>query len=108
MPEIYHNEKFLSDIKEKCFNSCFVEHCTPLVNIMKLPSVLTVYTDSLLESFHFSADHVGDLIKKLDLSKSHGHEMIRICFLKLCGDSILKPMEIIFKNYLKEGIFPDG
>ena len=25
--------------------------------------------------------------------------------LKLCGDSIWKPLEIIFKNYLKEGIF---
>ena len=27
--------------------------------------------------------------------------------LKLCGDSIWKPLEIIFNNCLKEGIFPD-
>ena len=63
----------------------------------KLRSVLTVHTESLLESFHFSADHIGD-IKKLDPSKAHGHDMIRIRMLKLCGDSILKPLEIIFKN----------
>ena len=33
--------------------------------------------------------------------------MICIYLLKLRGDYILKPIEIIFKNYLKEGIFPD-
>ena len=27
--------------------------------------------------------------------------------LKLCGYSTWKPLEIIFKNSLKEGIFPD-
>ena len=27
--------------------------------------------------------------------------------LKLCRDSIWKPLEIIFKNSLKEGVFPD-
>ena len=33
--------------------------------------------------------------------------MISIRMLKLCGDSIWKPLEIIFKNCLKEGIFPN-
>ena len=33
--------------------------------------------------------------------------MISIRMLKLCGDSIWKLLEIIFKNFLKEGIFPD-
>ena len=52
----------------KCdlFNSYFPEQCTPLVNNSKLPSVLTVHTESLLESFYFSVDHIGDIIKKLD------------------------------------------
>ena len=83
--------------------------CTPLINDSKLPSVFTVYTESLLESFHFSPDQIGDIVKKLDPNKAHGHGMISIHMLKLCGDSIWKPleMEIIFKNCLKEGIFPD-
>ena len=109
IPPIYHNDKFVSDIKKKCdlFNSYFADQCTPLVNDSKLPSVLTVHTESLLESFHFSADHIGDIIKKLDPNKAHGHDMISIRMLKLCGDSIWKPLEIIFKNCLKEGIFPN-
>ena len=32
--------------------------------------------------------------------------MISIRMLKLCGDSIWKLLEIIFKNFLKEGIYP--
>ena len=100
IPPIYHNGKFVSDIKKKCdlFNSYFAEQCTPLVNNSKLLSVLTVPTESLLESFYFSADHMGDIIKKLDPNKAHGHDMITIHMLKLCGDSIWKPLEIIFKN----------
>ena len=101
---IYHNDKFISDIKKKCdlFNSYFADQCTPLVNDSKLPSVLTVHTESLLESFHFSADHIGDIIRKLHPNKAHGHDMISIRMLKLCGDSIWKPLQIIFKNCLKE------
>ena len=109
IPPIYHNDKFVSDIKKKCdhFNSCFADQCTLLVNDSKLPSVLTVHTESLLESFHFSTDHIGDTIKKLDRNKAHEHDMISIRMLKLCGDSIWKPLEIIFKNCLKVGIFPN-
>ena len=33
--------------------------------------------------------------------------MISIHTLKLCGDFIWKPLEIIFKNCLKEDVFPD-
>ena len=109
IPPIYHNDKFVSDIKKKCnlFNSYFADQCTPLVNDSKLSSVLRVPTESLLESFHFSADHIGDFIRKLDSNRAHGYDMISIRMLKLCGDSIWKPPKIIFKNCLKEGIFPN-
>ena len=109
IPPIYHNDKFVSDIKKKCdlFNSYFADQCTPLVNDSKLPSVLTVHTESVLESFHFSADHIRDIIKKLDPNKALRHDMISIRMLKICGNSIWKPLEIIFKNCLKEGTFPN-
>ena len=106
---IYHNDKFLSDIKKKCdlLNSYFLDQCTPLVNDIEVPPVLTVRTESVLESFYFSADHIGDIIKKLDPNKDHGHDMISIRMLKLCGNSVRKPPKIIFKNCTKEGIFPN-
>ena len=63
IPAIYSNDKFVADMKKKCdfFNSYFAEQCTPLVNDSKLPSILTVHAESLLESFHFSADRIEDL-----------------------------------------------
>ena len=106
---VYHNDEFVSDIKKKCdlFNSYFAEQCTPLVNNRKLPSVLTVLTKSLLDSFHFSANQIGYIIGKLNPNKAYRHEMISIHILKLYGNSIRKPLEIIFENCLKEGIFRD-
>ena len=47
------------------------------------------------------------MIKKLDPDKAYEHDMVSIRNLKLCEDSIWKPLEIISKNCLKEGIFPD-
>ena len=84
IPSIYRSVKLVSDIKKKCdlFNSYFEEQCTAVVNDSKLPSVLTVHTESLLESFYFSADHIRD-IKKLDPNKAHGYDMMSIRMLKL-------------------------
>ena len=84
-------------------NSNFTEQCTPLVKNNKLSIFSTVYT----ELSYFSADHIGDIIKKPDPSKAHGDDMISIRVLKACGDSIREPLKIISENCLKDGIFPD-
>ena len=84
-----------------------MEQYTPLVNDSHIQFVLILNTQPLLESFQFSADHVGDIIKKLDLSKAHRRGMISTRMLKLCGNSTWRPLQIIFKKCLKEGILPD-
>ena len=40
------------------------------------------------------------------MNKIRGNDMIIICMLKLCGDSICQPLEIIFKTYLGNCRFP--
>ena len=106
---ICHNDKFVSDIKTKCdlFDSYFADQCTPLINTSKLLSALTLHTQLLIESFHFFADHVAEIIKKLNPKKTHRHDMISIHILKLCGDVIWTTWEIFFKNCLEESIFSD-
>ena len=42
----------------------------------------------------------------IDLELGHGHDMISIRMIKLCGDSIYKPLEMIFKSCLNQGIIP--
>ena len=77
------------------------------MNTSKLLSALTVHTESLIESFHFFADHVGEIIKKLNPNKAPEHNLTSIGILKVYGGSIWKTWEIIFKNCLKESTFSD-
>ena len=50
--------------------------------------------------------YIYKIIKNLDPNKAHGHDMISIRMIKLCGISIFKPLEIIFQNCLSSGKFP--
>ena len=43
--------------------------------------------------------------KSLNPNKAHGHGNISICMLKICGDTICKPVEQIFKQALTTGVF---
>ena len=73
VPPLYHNSKFMSEIKEKCelFNSYFAGQCTPLDNNSQLPTRFTTHIDSVLTAVDFSVEHVSNIIKKLDPNKAH-------------------------------------
>ena len=45
-------------------------------------------------------------IKNLDPNEAHGHDMISVCMLKTCGESILKPLELIFTSCIESEKFP--
>ena len=45
-------------------------------------------------------------MKNLDPSKAHRHDMISICMVKIFGESILKPLELIFKSGIESGKLP--
>ena len=47
------------------------------------------------------------MIQNLDPNKAHGHDQISIRMLKLCSNSICKPLEIIFNRCLETGTFPN-
>ena len=46
------------------------------------------------------------IIQNLNPNKAHSHDKISIGMLKLCRDSLCRPLELIFKDYLANGIFP--
>ena len=41
--------------------------------------------------------------KNLNPNEAHVHDMISICMLKICGESILKPWELIFESCIESG-----
>ena len=45
-------------------------------------------------------------MRNLNLNKAHGFDMTSISMLKIYGDSILKPLELIFNSSIEYGQFP--
>ena len=105
---MFHENKFVTDFKEKAelFNAFFAKQCSLIKNSSKLPSHLHYLTDNRLSSVSFSQDDIAKIIQNLDPNKAHGHDNISIRMLKICGSSIYKPLEMIFKQCIETGVFP--
>ena len=103
-----HENKFVIDFKEKAkpFNAFFAKQCSLIKNSSKFPSHLHYLTDNRLSSISFSQDDIAKIIQNVDPNKAHGHNNIRIHMLKICGCSICKPPEMIFKQCIETGLFP--
>ena len=108
IPPLFHKNKFIADFKEKAelFNHFLVYQCSLLSNNSVLPTNLPQLTSKCLDSIHFSISDIAKIISRLDPNKAHGHDMLSIRMIKLCGNSIYKPLLIIFKDCLNEGKFP--
>ena len=55
----------------------------------------------------FTEQDIRKVIENSGLNKAHGHDMISIQMLKVCGKSIVKPLQIIYKQSLEKGCFSD-
>ena len=107
IPPIYHNNNYITDFKEKAqiFNNFFAKQCTLVENSSKLPTNSFKRTNNLLSTFSFTKDDIAKIIKSLNPNKAHGFEMISIRMIKICGESILKPLNLIVKSCLQNWKF---
>ena len=71
-----------------------------------LSSELKLLTKHTLTFCDFSETDILPIINSQDSNKAHGHDMISIRMLKLCGEAICRPLNIIFKTCLNTGKFP--
>ena len=108
IPLIFHDNKFITDFREKAelFNSFFANQCSLITNTSVLPTNCESLTDKSLSNISFTDNDIGKIIKCLDPNKAHGHDMISTCMLKICRDSIYKPLRLIFRASLDRGTFP--
>ena len=79
---------------------------TILQNSSKLPTNLAPRTDQSLTSVHFSQDDILKIIQNLNPNKAHGPDKISIRMIKICGKSLCKPLEMIFKPCIIKGEYP--
>ena len=63
-------------------------------------------TRESLTTIDFSNNDILKIIRNLDPNKAHGHDMISIRMVKICDDSICKPLKLIFQSCLESGKFP--
>ena len=108
IPPIYHNKNYITDFKENAqiFNNFFAQQCTLVENSSKLTIDSFKRANNLLSTISFTKDDIAKIIKNVNPNKAHGFDMISIRTLKICGDSILKPLELIFKSCIESGKFP--
>ena len=67
-----------------------------------MPNNLAKITNKSLDTVNFSTDDISKIINNLDPNKAHVHDMLSIRMMKLCGNSICKPLSIIFSDCIKE------
>ena len=108
IPPLLHNGKFIMDFKEKAelINDFFTMQCSLVNNNSELPSLLTKKMCKLLYTVEFSTNDTLKIIRNLNPNKAHGHDMISIPMLKICDESICKPLTIIFRSCLENAKFP--
>ena len=90
------------------FNSYFAVQCTALVNNAQFPTRITTHSESVLTSIDFFFERFSNIMKQLYPNKAHGHDNVSVRIMKLCQDSINKPLETILRKCFNERIFPNG
>ena len=105
---LYNKNRYITKYKDKTelFNNFFANQCSLIKTFSVLPSVLLKETENVISSINFSLDDIAKIIQKLDPNKAHGHDMISIRMLKICGNSVYRPLQLIFRSCIENGKLP--
>ena len=109
IPPLFHQGKYVTDFKKKAelFNSFFAKQCSIIQNSSKLPLTLSKKTEKSISSITFNCNNIATIIRSLDPKKALGYDIISIRMLKICDESIRKPLQLIFQSCIKHGKFPN-
>ena len=110
IPSLFHENKLVTDFREKAdiFNSFFARQYSLINSDSSLPSETIKKTDNSLYSVSFSAEDILQIINNLDSNKAHGNDEISIRMLKICGSSVCRPLQFIYKSCLGKANFHRG
>ena len=108
IPPILFNNIFILDCKEKAkvFDDFFSKQCKLISNSSSLPS-LHYHTDKKIDAMILQNDEILSLIRNINPNKASGSDGISGHMLRICDNSVVLPLKIIFQNILKSNIYPD-
>ena len=94
-------------IKASYVNKFFASQCTPLVNNSKLPDKITYNSAARLTSVKFDNNDILKIISSLNVNKAHGDDGISVRMIKMCDESLVQPLSLIFRGCIDIGVYPD-
>ena len=62
--------------------------------------------NSRINSVSFSHNLGINIIRNLNVNKAHGHDNFSIRMIKVCNESLVRPLPIIFLNFLNFCTYP--
>ena len=82
-----------------------------LINVLRFQTeascLLNYHCGQIAHYLHYLAkEDILRIINNLDPNKAHDHDESSIRMLKICGDSVCRPLNIIFKTCLRTVRFP--
>ena len=107
IPPLLVNNVFILNCREKAkyFTDFFSQQCKPIINGSVLPT-LNYFTDKRVDHIAIENDEIISLIRKINPTKATGSDEISGQMLLLCGESVVLPLQIIFRNILSTSIYP--
>ena len=106
---LIHNV-FIMNCKEKAklFNEFFSKPCKPMVNPSTL-SNLYYHTDKRIDidSVPIQNDEILSLLRNINPNKASSSDGISGHMLRLCDNSVVLPLKLIFENILKSSTYPN-
>lgn len=79
-------------------HSLFNKQCFLIKNNSNIQLTIFLKTDISLSNVTFNEQGIENILLNVNPNKAHEHVMINIRLLQICGKSINKPLEIIYKS----------
>ena len=107
IPPLLENGLFVTDFTQKAqlFNNYFILQCTTIDTGSEIPENIPV-SGTLIEDFAISDEKILRIIRSLNPNKVHGWDEISVRMITLSDAALVVPLDIIFTNCLRSGLFP--
>ena len=103
------NDKLISSFVEKAnnFNDFFGRQCQPMSSDSTVPLTFSFEATNRLSNVNIRPEKISKIIQTSDQNKDHEHDGIFVRMTKICESSIIKPLQLLFNNCVKQGVFPN-
>ena len=107
IPPLLENGVFITNFQAKAdiFNELFIEQCSIIPNNSVSPSLM-FRTNNKLSSIAIDETEILKVTRKLNTNKAHGWDEFPIKMIKLCDNTIVLALRLVYEKCLATGTYP--